>query len=531
MTLPALKRVRPVDLLFGGVATCFGLVSLAYPFGRDQGLFYYAAREWLLRGQVLYRDVWDHKPPVIYLIHMLAIALFGEHMWGIRLIELAVTVPALAWATARLASPRGQPIPDGAWGAAWLGIAVTYYGYCSFWETGQCEIWGALFATCSLTAAWHARRQMRGYAAAGVFCALSLFTKPPMIFFVLLTVGAVVLRTRAHGGEKTRAAVRGLAVFALGGCAVCGAILLYFAAHGALQPMLDILIFANGVYVDKERTFNNAGDFLTASLATVIGLTPYSGAFILIVGCAFFLGFVSRDRSLLLRYSLPVLLVMASYGAVVIQLKMYAYHWVTIVAASGVLTTNVYLDLARIARSRPAGWLAPLVLLAFVPGMFPLSGPPVQRWLITTAHTLRYELGRINREELSFAFDLPPFYAYHDAELTGLWIRRHSRPEDTLVVRGFEPEIYAISGRHFTGRFFWTTFLASPTRKYKREQWLAEDRRALERHPPRYAVMFAAVETGIDSASWFEELGYERRIEIGAFVVLEHKQHAPGKSR
>ena len=42
----AAARLRSADTLFGAVATVFGLPSLAYPFGRDQGLFFYAAREW-----------------------------------------------------------------------------------------------------------------------------------------------------------------------------------------------------------------------------------------------------------------------------------------------------------------------------------------------------------------------------------------------------------------------------------------------------------------------------------------------------
>jgi hypothetical protein len=88
-------------------------------------------------------------------------------------------------------------------------------------------------------------------------------------------------------------------------------------------------------------------------------------------------------------------------------------------------------------------------------------------------------------------------------------------------VRGFEPEIYAISGRHYSGRFFWTTFLTAPTRAYKREQWLAEDLAELRRRPPRYAVTQSFQQSGLDSPLWFEQLGYSRRAEIGVFTVLE----------
>jgi hypothetical protein len=45
------------------VAIVLGVASFVYPFGRDQGLYYYVGREWALRGAIPYRDVFDHKTP------------------------------------------------------------------------------------------------------------------------------------------------------------------------------------------------------------------------------------------------------------------------------------------------------------------------------------------------------------------------------------------------------------------------------------------------------------------------------------
>ncbi|HEY8090385.1 MAG TPA: hypothetical protein VIF09_21135, partial [Polyangiaceae bacterium] len=62
------KRTRYADWLLGALGIGVGMVSLFYPFGADQGLFFYTSREWLLRGRVPYRDVFDHKGPFIYVI-------------------------------------------------------------------------------------------------------------------------------------------------------------------------------------------------------------------------------------------------------------------------------------------------------------------------------------------------------------------------------------------------------------------------------------------------------------------------------
>ena len=44
------------------------LPSLVQPAGGDQGLYTYAAQR-ILAGDVMYRDVWDQKPPGIALIY------------------------------------------------------------------------------------------------------------------------------------------------------------------------------------------------------------------------------------------------------------------------------------------------------------------------------------------------------------------------------------------------------------------------------------------------------------------------------
>src|SRR5580658_2324456 len=93
---------RKLDALLAGVGVLFGAASLAWPFGWDTSVHYYVGREWLLRGAIPYRDTFDHKTPGIHLVHAVAIALFGEGMWGIRIIELG-SVVVLGWACARIA--------------------------------------------------------------------------------------------------------------------------------------------------------------------------------------------------------------------------------------------------------------------------------------------------------------------------------------------------------------------------------------------------------------------------------------------
>lgn len=76
-------------LLFLAATALYSTVApYTFPFpDRDQGVYTYVA-EHLLRGQIPYRDLWDHKGPLIYLIY--ALGLLIHPAYGVWLLGLAV---------------------------------------------------------------------------------------------------------------------------------------------------------------------------------------------------------------------------------------------------------------------------------------------------------------------------------------------------------------------------------------------------------------------------------------------------------
>jgi len=65
-----------VFVVFLGAFALSRLVALPQPLGVDEGIF--ATAGWgLTRGLMLYRDVWDQKPPGIHLTYAAGFALFG----------------------------------------------------------------------------------------------------------------------------------------------------------------------------------------------------------------------------------------------------------------------------------------------------------------------------------------------------------------------------------------------------------------------------------------------------------------------
>src|SRR5215211_5137336 len=53
---------------------------------RDSGVFLYVGWRFL-NGDIPYRDVWDHKPPLIYFVDALGIALTPDSLWGVWVLQ------------------------------------------------------------------------------------------------------------------------------------------------------------------------------------------------------------------------------------------------------------------------------------------------------------------------------------------------------------------------------------------------------------------------------------------------------------
>lgn len=69
-------------------------LNLKYTY-RDSGVFLYTGWR-ILQGELPYRDIWDHKPPVIFYINAAGLALADNSRWGVWLLEVLFLFAA-AW--------------------------------------------------------------------------------------------------------------------------------------------------------------------------------------------------------------------------------------------------------------------------------------------------------------------------------------------------------------------------------------------------------------------------------------------------
>lgn len=516
-------RLHALDAVLGVLGASLGWMSFWFPFGGDQGLYHYVGREWL-HGHVPYRDVIDHKTPGIYMVHALAVALFGDNMWGVRILEfVAVLLTGLVGAS--FTAERGERPAPGVRGATILAASLLFYGFNSFWDSSQSEIWYGLLGVSSVWAARRIEREPRAQIAAGFLAGLALVMKPPSIWFVLTAIVVMLARARESGAPSLRPLGLALARFSLGGALALVPILGYFGIVGAWPEMYHIVVRSNARYARMEKGAESYDDVVRRLLdfLFVPSLVTPLLAFGAWLGLG--IGVGRRDRFLRDRHLLAIVLVACAFGAVILQMKFYLLHFTVVVAPATVLCANLALDARQLlARSRVGRALGP-ALFAAVLMLCWTRTPGFPYWRDESRHTARYLRGGMTRAQFADFFQVPALNFYYGrSEEAALWVRDHSNPEDNVVVRGFEPHLYAVMQRRYSGRHFWTMFLTSPRRGDESElaAWNAEDSANLANYPPRYAVTLNNAFLAQDSVQWFLERGYQIRQVIHQYTIMEH---------
>src|SRR5580700_3457319 len=91
----------------------------------DEAGYVNVARE-LLKGRILYGQIWNNKPPGMLWTIALEVQLFGSSEIGLHLLTLIsgmATVAAVVWAAARLYTPR-RALLAGVIAAVILGLPI-----------------------------------------------------------------------------------------------------------------------------------------------------------------------------------------------------------------------------------------------------------------------------------------------------------------------------------------------------------------------------------------------------------------------
>jgi len=507
----ALSRIRPLRPWLAWLALALWFApTLCYPFGRDQGLYFYVAREWATRGALPYRDSFDQKPPGIYAIHRLANWLSGDAQWGIRAFELAAVLGSgfVLWRAATGARPNGRQ----AWAGSAL-LATFYFGTLDYWDTAQCELWEGLSLVCAQVFALERSPPRRRALAVGLASGLAFVLKFPALLTFPVFV-AVLAVEEFRTGRGWRGTALSWLCFSIGAVLVPLGFVGYFALRGGLAEAYDVLIGYNAFYVQKKHLPHAVLLWSTLQYWLVVGWVLF---WPVLVASLFVAWRVVSARAPvpLLRFATTLALLSVSVAAVEAQGKLYGYHWgvVLLFLVQLVLQSLDWLGPAW-QRWLPVAWCSAVMCF----------GPP---WLTNSFQSYPRYVEDFSRYALQIdqrAQFLRPFvggysYVYADQEKLGRQIRTRARAGDELQVRGFEPAIYQVSGLGSPCRFFAEFPLHDPELKYRRDEWQGSHERCLRQTRPRFIVSFA----GLRDVDELQAIGYAPFARQGPLIALERR--------
>jgi CubicO group peptidase (beta-lactamase class C family)/4-amino-4-deoxy-L-arabinose transferase-like glycosyltransferase len=211
------------------------------PLDCDESAYAYMGRR-VLRGDALYRDLTENKPPGGYWIYTLAVSIGGANELTIRLLPIPLVLATIAlvwWIALRLAGPVAAVLAAGIYAIA--STDPYLYG-----NGANLEHAINLFAVASL--ALMVARPGRGRAAlAGACLGAACLVKQVAITHLPLYVAALLLRGRDEiPGRPVRSRLLDVVAMAAGFAAVWAAAIAALVARGSGAAAYDDIVRYGG---------------------------------------------------------------------------------------------------------------------------------------------------------------------------------------------------------------------------------------------------------------------------------------------
>jgi len=511
------RRVLPWVVVVAAV-TAFGLPSLTYPLGRDQAACVYVAERWC-EGGVPYVAAWENRSIGIFAVYAAALRIVRSPTLVVRVVDLLATLVVALSVAALLARVGSDRLA--VFGGALCGLL--YYLFFDYWCSAQAEGLGSAAMAGAIASALAGRGGQRSavrQAVTGVCCGLAILTKTTFALPVAAVIGWLMWRQWAASRrvEEGRRRWWTQAGPLLGGIVAPWVIaVVYLAGHGAWGEFAKTFAFQRSyvsVYLERKGAFG-------AAVEGVPAFVLHFAVIIVLALCGLIAG--RRDETTRELAAVSGWWLVGSVAAVAVQMRYYWYHWALVIppmalpAALGLRAWWRWVRHPQTTSGRGAAIvLAVGGLAAFLHGPPQVAaGVPSWRaweagyprrwramrerhewpWLVPDSVRFEYVdcarlwLGRLTREEYEQRFVGPYRFDFAQQRRVAEFIKQHSRPEETILVGGFDPVMYVLAQRRAPTRFFDLHLLGRDVAPFARQSgWDREVLAALRRHPPRYIV-------------------------------------------
>jgi len=465
------------------VITFLALQILSFGYGRDQGIYALVART-ILEGGMPYRDVFDFKPPGIYLVYALSRTLMGNAFWGIRVLEVASLLGTI-WCLTRLARRWFDNQLIGLLAGA---MAALVHAQLDFWHSAQPETFGGTLTVAALVIAAHERARGVHYVAAGVLFGLAGLLKPPLAGggAVLAFWAAGRLLEQEGGWSSLRAGWRKITApigwVLLGGIIPFALCLAWFAAKGALGALHHTFFVFTPHYTAlawHDSTFLGL---------LYYALTEWLTKFCSLLSFGLLLGLASWRQCYAHRgIGLIIGIIAIQLVGVALQAKFFPYHFAACWPLTAMLAALGWWHAWRWARGRGRKTMVGLaIFMAVVTSLRTAAKDVHESWWRRTARRVRvYITGARDQLALDGLASVADVSARGNREVAAE-LRRRVPPNGVVYIWGFEPVIYDLAERRFASKYIYNV--------PQRVEWAAKEARPqlmadLKRTPPDAVVV------------------------------------------
>jgi hypothetical protein len=524
-----LSRSVATAVLVAIAVLVIGFPSLYLPFGRDQGIHAFIA-ELAGDGLVLYRDIYNVKPPLTTLVHWLSQILFGENMRAIRIMDL-LFVAATALMLLFLAARHLRSLGVGA--VAAVAYAAFHFSN-DYWSTAQTDGWTSAFTVASML--FYSRSldtPRRGISlvlllATGFAVGLSFWLK----YTSMLVLGIFLAAHLALRYSWRRVLADGLAV--AGGFLSClGLGFAVLAVQGALDPFLDSQNFVRS-YVAVPHALAKylpiwLNALVSAKLAIALAVVGVG-----VIGKAAATGKLRPGSVALLAW------LAAGLGAGLVQGKGFPYHLLPVypplAIAAAVGWRAILAMLPRFGGDERRASIMPAICLLIIWfSQTPANYRDLMPVMLGDGPAIRAYWNSIGSDH--------PDSSVSDNLALADYLTRETLPCDSVYIWGFEPAVYFLAQRRPVTRFVYNFPMFTA---YYRQSYRDEFMAGIAANPPSTFVVehedrspevsihnhdSAEILRQFDALKTFLAASYRWRDRIARFEIYFRRDIEPGAAR
>lgn len=503
-------------------------VAIAEPLGIDQSLWASAVRG-MSRGQLLYQNVWEQRPPGIYLLYLAGFLAFGWTAATVAWLDVlaAVALTALLFVLGRALADRATGALAAALFAA-LTIPAGLWSHGGFLERSVCE---TFIPVAVALAAWCAVRFQRRPAdlaafGVGLFSGAAIVLKPNAGLYLPALLLWMILYSPERSDRRWVAFARPVAAASLGAALIPILTILWLWGIGVLGEARAAVIDFNRYYVAQGFDVGTyAIDFSKAVWLRIktnaLWLAGAAGAVFALVqllpstlarGTA--LGSLGpwRTRSLPPLAGLAVCWGGAATVVIIVNgARLFNSYFIQAHAPLALLAAWYLVEVFRGSRVRRAVGAATVTLMAAAS----INGGYVSKVMTWGRADLDALRGREEHDSYLERFgsyaNRRGYSARANAELAA-YVREHTSPDDRVFLFGINGAgVYFAADRLTAQRFLRVNFFVAtdfPDPRFRLEAVLAE----LAAARPRYLI-FERLHTASEMAREVDSLPGDPAVE------------------